>query len=294
MSHIDGVLNIDKPDGLSSHDVVNRIRRLTGIRKVGHTGTLDPLATGVLVICVGRATRLAEYVSGQPKNYLANILLGQETDTYDQEGRIIAQNPVSVTKAELEAALLQFHGEIQQIPPMYSAIKVEGQPLYKHARKGEVFDLKARTVHIECLEILHWQTPHLGLHIECSSGTYIRSIAHDLGQILGCGGVLSSLRRTAVGRFQIDDAAPLNLLREDNWQTYLLKSEVAVSHLKKVEFESDAAMALYYGQKIPAMPDQESGHLHRAFDENGQFIGILTVDEGLWRPKKIFYLPLEG
>ena len=129
MSHFDGVLNIDKPTGLTSHDVVNRIRKLTGIRRVGHTGTLDPLATGVMVICVGRATRLAEYVVGQSKTYVAEIRLGQETDTYDMEGTIIAQNPVAVTETELESALEQFQGEIKQIPPMYSAIKVEGKPL---------------------------------------------------------------------------------------------------------------------------------------------------------------------
>ncbi len=294
MFHLEGVLNIDKPTGLTSHDVVNQIRRLIGIRKVGHTGTLDPLATGVMVICVGRATRLAEYVVGQPKTYITEIRLGQETDTYDMEGAIVAQNPVAVTEAELESALKQFQGEIKQIPPMYSAIKVEGQPLYRRARKGEVINRAARIVYIERLELLYWQSPLLRLHIECSSGTYIRSIAHDLGQLLGCGGSLSTLRRTAVGRFEVNDAVPLTLLNQKNWQSHLLASDVAASHLKKVVLETDAAMALYHGQKIPAMPGQTVGHLFRAFDTKGQFIGILTVDDDKWRPKKIFYLPREG
>lgn len=294
MSDLEGLLNIDKPSSLTSHDVVKRIRRLTGIRKIGHTGTLDPLATGVVVICIGRATRLAEYVVGLPKTYIAEIRLGQETDTYDLEGTVVAQHPITVGIADLELALQHFQGEIRQVPPMYSAIKVEGQPLYKRARKGEIIERKERTVTIKRLELLNWLSPIAQLQIECSSGTYIRSLAHDLGKFLGCGGTVMSLRRTAIGRFEVNEAVPLMRLSEENWVDYLLSSDVAVNHLKKVMLEKDAAIALYHGKKIPALSGLEAEEQLRAYDTNGQFIGILKANNAELLPKKIFYRPIEG
>lgn len=294
MSDLEGLLNIDKPSGLTSHDVVKRIRQLSGIRRIGHTGTLDPLATGVIVICIGRATRLAEYVVGLQKSYIVDIRLGQETDTYDVEGTVVAQHPVSVKKTDLKSALEQFQGEIRQIPPMYSAIKVGGQPLYKRARKGEKIEPKERTVTIKRIELRSWLPPMAQLQIECSSGTYIRSLAHDLGKLLGCGGTVMTLRRTAVGRFEVNEAVPLMRLNEENWADYLLSSDNAVNHLKEVMLEIDAATALYHGKKITAVSGLETGEQLRAYDTNGQFVGILMANDAELLPKKIFYRPVEG
>ncbi|MFW5942793.1 MAG: tRNA pseudouridine(55) synthase TruB, partial [Chloroflexota bacterium] len=198
---MEGLLNVDKPLHLTSHDVVARVRRLCDTRRVGHAGTLDPLASGVLVLAVGRATRLLEYVVGQPKEYQARVRLGQETNTYDGEGEITAQRPVPVTRADVEQALQQFRGDIAQIPPMYSALKKGGKRLYELARQGKEVEREARRVTIYDLEILTWDRPVLTVRVRCSTGTYIRSLAHDLGQALGTGAYLSGLRRTAIGAF---------------------------------------------------------------------------------------------
>lgn len=289
MSRLEGVLIINKPLGLTSHDVVNRVRRLTDTRRIGHTGTLDPLATGLLILCIGRATRLAEYITDQNKSYQATIRLGQETNTYDAEGQVIAENPVHVSFQELQSILPSFTGEIRQVPPMFSAIKVKGKPLYHHARKGMTVKRKARTVFIERLEVLRWEIPELELGIDCSSGTYVRSIAHDLGQQLGCGGHLTALRRTAIGRFTIQDSVLLSNLNEENWRSYVLSSETAVEHLPRITFSIEEALALSHGQNIPRENVQLYPGPIRAFDANGCFIGIILAEPEAWRPHKIFY-----
>ena len=186
----DGILIIDKPSGLTSHDVVNRVRRATKIRQVGHAGTLDPMATGVLVVCVGQATRVSEYLLGHDKAYRATIRLGIETNTYDADGEIVATHDVNVDRAEVERALAQFVGEIQQVPPMYSAIKREGQKLYELARQGIEIERAARSVIVHSIELRDYQAPDATIDVQCSAGTYIRSIAHDLGTALGHGRAL--------------------------------------------------------------------------------------------------------
>jgi tRNA pseudouridine55 synthase len=218
-AHI-GLLVINKPIGLTSHDVVNKVRWLSGIRRVGHAGTLDPLASGVLLLAVGRATRLIEYLVGRSKRYQAVVRLGQETDTYDREGEVVAERPVQVTDSQLEAALERFRGPIEQVPPMFSAVKQGGQPLYRLARRGQAVERPARAITIYELSLLDWRPPEIELLIHCSSGTYIRSLAHDLGQVLGCGGHLATLRRLAVGDFTLDQAVPLPVLdRKTGWLT---------------------------------------------------------------------------
>jgi len=284
-----GILLVDKPVGPTSHDVVGLVRRLAHIRKVGHTGTLDPLASGLLILCIGRATRLAEYLAGRPKSYAAIVHLGQETSTYDKEGRVVAERPVSAGKSDVIAALAAFRGEIEQVPPMYSAVKVEGQPLYRYARQGRQIDRPARTVTIYELELSSWQPPLLEIALTCSSGTYVRSIAHELGQALGCGGHLADLRRVAVGDLVIDRAVPLGALRVDNWRDYLEPADLAVSHLARIQVSEDDARRLLDGQMVPRSSDQPATELVRAYDPSGVFVGLLSSAGDRWQARKIFY-----
>jgi tRNA pseudouridine55 synthase len=286
---IEGLLCLDKPAGQSSHDIVNAVRRWAGIKRVGHAGTLDPLATGLLLVCLGRATRLLEYLVGQPKSYLATVQLGQETSTYDAEGEVLAEHPVDVSHERMTAALDHFRGAIRQQAPLYSAVKVGGQPLYRFARKGQSVTRPARTVTIHQLDILAWEGSVLELRINCSSGTYVRSIAHDLGRELGCGAFLSGLRRTAVGRFSVEDAMPLAALDQDKWQRHLRPADSAVEHLPRLDVTQAEALALYHGQAVQRGPEEAEKPLVRAYDEEGRFVGVVTGDGQTWRAKKILY-----
>lgn len=208
-----GFLNIYKPKGKTSHDVVAALRRVTKIKQIGHTGTLDPFAEGVLPICIGKSTRLIEYLN-DGKAYIGTIQLGKSTTTYDTEGEGVNTSDKRVTLAEIEAVLPKFRGEIEQMPPIYSAIKVNGKKLYEYARKGEEVEIKPRWVNIFKLEIVNFDEKNqtLELHIECSKGTYIRSIAHDLGEALGCFGHLIKLVRIKAGKFEINEALELDAL----------------------------------------------------------------------------------
>ena len=212
---ITGILNIDKPQGLTSHDVVARTRRLADQRRIGHAGTLDPMATGVLVVCLGRATRIVEYVTAGLKAYRARVRFGETTDTWDADGEVVKREVVGdLTLAAIEGALPQFRGRIEQVPPMYSALKHEGVPLYRLAREGVTIARKPRAVEVYDLEVREWQRPILELDVRCSKGTYVRALAHDLGQALGVGAHLSGLIRTAVGPFRLCDAVELDTLEE--------------------------------------------------------------------------------
>ncbi|MBK8431029.1 MAG: tRNA pseudouridine(55) synthase TruB [Chloroflexi bacterium] len=287
---MDGILNIHKPLTLTSHDVVGRVRRVAGQKRVGHSGTLDPLATGVLVVCLGRATRLVEYVVGQRKEYEAVIRLGQSTATYDAEGEITAERPLpaDLTADQLAITLRQFTGAIEQRPPMYSAIKKDGQPLYKMARRGETIEIPARPVTIYDLAILGWEVPLLTVRVACSAGTYIRSLAHDLGEVLGCGGHLVGLVRTAVGPFSLETAVALDALTPENIAQFLLPSETAVAHLPALELEDAAVKALFMGQLVPCQPHHPTAELVRVTNPNHPFAGLATREGEIWRPKKMF------
>lgn len=286
----EGILNIDKPGGLTSHDVVNRVRRVAGLRRVGHAGTLDPLATGVLLVCLGRAARLVEYLVGQPKTYEVVIHLGQDTDTYDADGVVVAERPCHFTPHNLTTALAQFRGPIQQIPPLYSAIKKDGQPLYKLARQGKEVEIEARAVTIYELEQLAFDLPLLTLRVVCSSGTYIRSLAHDLGEALGCGGHVAALRRTAVGEFTLDTAVPLDALTPENLNTHMLPLDTAVDHLPPVTFTETETARLWQGQTVPWQPIHPQVKLARAYTPENLFIGIVQLQETQeWQPHKMFH-----
>ena len=237
---VSGFLNIDKPSGWTSSDVVAKIRAAFGLRKrrikVGHGGTLDPMATGVLPICIGGATRLAQFVLGGDKVYQMSARLGGETDTYDSEGRTIAiRDFQKVTKKDVVATISGFVGEIDQVPPMYSAIKKDGQPLYKLARQGRTVDREPRRVTISSLTLTAWDTPDFDLHIECGSGFYARSLAHDIGTRLGCGAHMTALRRIRAGEFRVTDSVSLEQLisaaADDLWLRFLSKPDVVLQSL---------------------------------------------------------------
>lgn len=290
MSAVEGLLNVDKPGGMTSHDVVNRIRRLTGIRRVGHAGTLDPLATGVLLLCLGRSTRLIEYLVGHDKVYEVTVRLGQATNTYDAEGEVVAERPFThLTSSQIEQALVQFRGPIQQKPPLYSAIKKDGQPLYKLARAGVDVEVPAREVTIHDLQILAVNLPEVRLRVACSSGTYIRSLAHDLGEVLGCGGHVTALRRTSVGDFAVAEAVPLAELTAGNWPAFLMVGDTAVSHLPRLDLTAAQTEQLQNGQRPPRPANQSPAPLLRAYAPSGRFVGIVTADEQYLQARKIFH-----
>ncbi len=206
-----GVLVIDKPGGMTSHDVVMRVRRILGVKKIGHTGTLDPMATGLLPLCIGGATKIARFLEGGEKEYRATIKFGVETDTYDAEGKVVAESDTSGVNEEMVLeALTQFKGKIQQIPPMYSAVKIGGTPLYKLARKGITVEREPKEVEISDIDVEEFTMPLLTMRITCSKGTYIRTLCHDLGSAVGCGAHLVALRRTRSGYFSIQDAITLD------------------------------------------------------------------------------------
>lgn len=282
---LSGLIVIDKPIGPTSHDVVGRVRRLAGIRRVGHAGTLDPLAGGVLLVCLGRATRFIEYLVGLPKVYEATIRLGVATTTYDAEGEITDERPVALTAEAIAVALGAFRGPIRQRVPPFSAVKRDGQPLYKRARRGEVFELPEREVTIHALDLLEYAPPDVIVRAAVSSGTYIRSLAHDLGEALGAGGHITALRRTAVGDFTAGGAVALDALTAENIAGHTRPAEATVAHLPRVAFSAAEAERLGYGQRVVAAA-AATGEA-AAFGPDGEFLGVVVAEEGAWRPRKM-------
>lgn len=295
---ISGALVVDKPVGMTSHDVVQAIRNGTGLRRAGHTGTLDPRASGVLVILVGPAVRLSEYVSASDKRYQAIIRLGGSTDTFDAEGKVTpSKDPVNVTEAQFEEALKTFIGEIEQTPPPYSAVKVQGRKAYEMARQGEEVELAPRKITVHHLEVLEWAPPEVVIDVHCSSGTYVRSLANDLGVMLGCGGYLVGLRRTKSGRFSLRDSVPLRKLQEafaaGNWYQYLIPAAEALGDWTSLELNPDEVEAIRHGHRIKVVDDL-SAEMVCGISTQGELVAILEVfvtEDGSreWQPKKVFY-----
>lgn len=295
MREASGFLNVHKPEGPTSHDVVDRIRRHTGVRRVGHGGTLDPLATGVLVICLGKATRLAEFVMGSPKEYRAVVELGRSTDTYDRTGQATEEHdPSSVTREQVEAALARFRGKVLQAPPPFSALKKGGVPLYRLARAGKPLQPEPREVEIARLDLVAWDPPRLMLEVTCSAGTYVRSLAHDLGQALGCGAHLVDLVRLRSGRFRLEEAVPLEALLAAGpqaWRQWLLPLETAVEHLPQVDLDAEEVRRLAQGQPVLArgsLPTQP-GDLARGHGPEGRLVALLRLSPAgpSWLPYKV-------
>ncbi len=292
-NHYNGLLNINKSAGMTSHDVVNRVRKILGQRRVGHAGTLDPAATGILLVCAGRATRLLEYLVPGVKTYQGIILLGRSTDTYDSDGETTSEADTEHLDRELvETAMEAFRGDIEQIPPAYSAIKRNGVPAYKLARKGEDVDLPGRPVRIDSFELLEWSRPKLTFRIICHSGTYVRSIAHDLGAALGVGGHLESLCRTASGSWKVEDALGLEELeaaaQEERLESVIHPFSDVLADMPRVTVSDDEAAQLGCGRalilEIEGQPDTVC-----ARTEAGKLIAILVPEDGSrWKPRKVF------
>jgi len=295
---LSGILNVDKPPGMTSHDVVDVVRRLAGQRKVGHAGTLDPMATGVLLVCLGKATRVAEYLMQGRKQYRATIVLGSTTDTYDAEGQITGSGgKTDFAQAEVKAALARFIGSIEQVPPMYSAVKQEGQPLYQLARQGKTVERSPRHVQIGSIDLLAWTPPALSIEVTCSPGTYIRSLAHDLGQHLGSGAHLSSLVRLASGHFTLEDATSLDRLAEafehGQEDRYLLALDEAFFDWPAAILGVEGARQITHGQAVAlrlAKCAKVEGAMARTYGPDGEFLAVVVYDaaSGQWRPKKVF------
>ena len=300
-----GVLNIDKPAGMTSHDVVAAVRRMAGQRKVGHAGTLDPLAGGVLLVCLGQATRVVEYLMVGRKSYRATILFGQTTTTYDLDGEVVSGGlRADFSLAEIEAALAGFVGPIDQVPPVYSAIKQQGQPLYKLARQGKDVELLPRPVEIYGLDLEGWKPPVLTVEVTCSPGTYIRSLAHDLGRRLGSGACLAGLIRLRSGRFSLEDSVSLERLEEafrhGQESDYLLPLDEALLDLPALILSQSDTHRILQGQFLNAAGSEPSSRMPqtasiqnptcRAYSPSGDLIAILSYDPttSSWRPAKVF------
>ncbi|AKS40997.1 tRNA pseudouridine(55) synthase TruB [Wenzhouxiangella marina] len=285
-----GILLLDKPSGLGSNAALGRAKRLLGIKKAGHTGTLDPMASGLLALCFGEATKVAGFLLDADKAYLAEATLGITTDSEDAEGEVLERRPVpELDEAAIEAVLDRFRGPIEQVPPMHSALKHQGKRLYELARKGETVERPPRAVVIHALKLIGWQSPVLKLDVRCSKGTYIRSLVRDIGEALGCGAHLSALRRTLSEPFSIDKAiglADLDGLDVDQARSLLIPPDQALLHLPAVELEAALARRLQHGQTLAGI-DGEAG-LVRAYGE-GEFLGIATLDEsGHLRARRLF------
>jgi tRNA pseudouridine55 synthase len=295
---ISGALVVDKPVGMTSHDVVQAIRNGTGLRRAGHTGTLDPRASGVLVILVGPAVRLSEYVSASDKRYQAIIRLGGSTDTFDAEGKVtLSKDPLNITEEQFETALKTFIGEIEQTPPPYSAVKVQGRKAYEMARQGEEVDLTPRKITVHHLEVLEWAPPEVVIDVHCSSGTYVRSLANDLGVMLGCGAYLVGLRRTKSGRFSLRDSVPLRKLQEaftaGNWYQYLIPAAEALGDWPAVELNPDEVEDVRHGHRVKVVGDPTETKV-RGVSTQGELVALMEIvinEDGSreWQPKKVFF-----
>jgi tRNA pseudouridine55 synthase len=292
---MDGILNINKPTGLTSYGVVARVKRLSGVRRVGHGGTLDPAAAGVLPVCLGKATRIVQYIMGLPKSYRAVIELGTVTDTYDAAGAVVKRaDPSHIDRPALETALEGFRGEIKQTPPMYSAVKHRGRPLYALARAGLTIARQGRPVTIYHLEVVDWQPPRFTLEMTCGRGTYVRSLAHDLGQALGCGAHLATLTRTRYGRFDIRDAVPLAELEEAfqnrDWRRFVYPMDFPLNGLSAVVIGAEDEAAMKKGQllHVDVINPPGEAEICRTYAADGRFLGILRrVTEDTWQPEKV-------
>ncbi len=250
---MDGVLNINKPKSMTSFDVVAKVRKALNIRKVGHTGTLDPMATGVLVVCVGRATKIIDYIQSDKKTYLTEITLGLKTDTEDIWGEVLDTSNKKITEEEFENAILSFIGDIYQVPPMYSALKVNGKKLYELAREGKTVDRKQRLITIHNIDIVDINNSKAVFYVTCSKGTYIRTLCSDIGEKLGTYAVMSALERTENGKFHISNSIDISDLNELNYDSYRTTIDDALGFKKKIYVSNKAKELIQNGVKIDLM-----------------------------------------
>jgi tRNA pseudouridine55 synthase len=288
-----GYIVIDKPGGWTSHDVVARVRRIVGERRVGHAGTLDPAATGVLPVAVGLATRTIEYLANADKGYLADFTFGITTDSADGDGVVQdRRDPSHLDRTAVESAIREFVGPLQQVPPMHSAIKIDGTPLYDLARKGQTVELPARAIAIHAINVVHWHPPTVRVHVRCSKGTYVRSLARDIGDRMGTGAYLSRLVRTSVGRFGLDVAMTLDELalamERDEWRQVRVEPDVAMLDYDAVVIAGNQIVDWACGRPVPA--DGAEGVV-RVYDADGKWRGVGNVepDTALVKPVKVIH-----
>ena len=286
---MNGILLVDKPQDWTSHDVVAKLRGVFGEQRIGHSGTLDPLATGLLVVFLGKATKAVEFSEAAEKEYLAHLRLGVETDTQDITGTVLHTSAEIPDRAALEAVLPQFCGEIQQIPPMYSAIKVNGKKLYDIARRGGEVERQPRSIFIHELSVLGEENGEFVLRIRCSKGTYIRTLCHDIGKALGCGGVMTALRRTRVGGYDVQDAhtvAALSEMERDEAESLLLPLDSVFSDMEAVTLSCQNEAHCRNGRPFSL---QLSDGSYRLYGKDGQFLMVASVESEQVRALKRFY-----
>lgn len=303
-----GILNINKPEGWTSQDVVAKLRGRLHIRRVGHTGTLDPMATGVLPVCFGKATRIIEYYDDDFKTYEAEMKLGMVTDTLDITGTVLETKPVDVSEEDVIQAIDSFRGWITQIPPKYSALKLNGKPLYKYAREGVEVEIKSRKIYVADIQPVevNLRENRILFRVTCSKGTYIRTICDDIGKKLGCGGTMTALQRTQSGCFRVEEARTLPEILEmtdEELERCVIPMDETLVHLGRIELKSMESVPFYYnGREIdtgyvnvlasPAVPEalQEGSRLadkYRVYDPEGKFLGISSLRENTLYPEKV-------
>lgn len=286
---LDGVLLLDKSLGVSSNYALQAVRRLYNADKVGHTGTLDPLATGLLPLCFGEATKFSSALLDADKRYIATVQLGITTDTADAEGAVLIRRPVTTTRADLERVLIRFQGDIEQIPPMHSALKRDGKPLYAYAREGIVLERAPRHVHIYQIQLLEWEAERFVFEVSCSKGTYIRTLAADIGEALGCGGHLIALRRTGIGALDITQAHTITVLESlDNpaRDTLLLPPDALLPGLVIAQLDAENAAKVRQGQAIRWIG--EAGVRMRVYDADNHFMGVCQMmTDGWLQPQRL-------
>lgn len=294
-----GIINVYKEKGFTSFDVVAKLRGILRTKKIGHTGTLDPDAEGVLPVCIGRATKVCDLLTDKDKVYEAVLLLGAETDTQDTTGQVLRTAPVENSAEEVKAAVLSFVGDYDQIPPMYSALKVQGKKLYELAREGKTVERKARPVRIFSIDIIETKLPRVRMRVHCSKGTYIRTLCHDIGQKLGCGGCMESLLRTRVADFKLSDSLKLEEIRrlseEGTVEEAILSVDELFGEYPAVWTEEQFDGMVHNGNRIGSgilrtEPPKNTERL-RVYDSAGAFIGIYgyQAETGEWKPVKMFY-----
>ena len=290
---VSGILLLDKPGEISSNSALKKAKFLLEARKAGHTGNLDPIATGLLPICFGEATKVAGFFLDADKRYRTTVKLGESTTTGDREGQLIEQRPVSVTKRKIKKALDSFVGEYDQLPPMYSAVKVKGEPLYKYARQGIEIQRKPRRVKVYEIQLLNFDVPYVEIELACSRGYYVRVLAHELGEKLDCGAHVESLRRIGVGDLHISDSQSIEDIEQipslERRRELLIPSDQTLTHLPKIDLSSDAAYYLCRGQAVRASNLPSTGVV-RLYERSVGFLGLGTsLGDGRVAPKRLFH-----
>lgn len=291
--NLSGIINIYKPKGMTSHGVVSKLRKILNMRKIGHTGTLDPDAVGVLPICVGKATKAADMLTAKDKQYLAEVTLGSQTDTQDSSGKVLNTADVDVTENDITAAIESFVGEIEQVPPMYSAIKVGGKKLYELARENKTIERKPRKIFIENIKLIDFDgDTKFTMLVDCSKGTYIRTLSNDIGEKLGCYGHMSSLTRTRSGMFKIENAYTLEKIEEmyaKNNTDFLIRVDEVFGDFEKIVLNEKATNMVKNGVKVRAPKTAVDDNVYRVYDSENNFLTLSKCEENRLKILKTFF-----